>query len=75
METLHIKIVNPKAKKLLKDLADLNLITIGKSLDSKIEFKELLSKLRSSADSASSLDEIILEVEKVRALRYSNKTK
>ena len=75
METLRIKIVNPKAKRLLKDLADLNLITIGKSLDSKIEFKELLSKLRSSADSASSLDEIILEVEKVRALRYANKAK
>lgn len=75
METLRIKIVNPKAKRLLKDLADLNLITIGKSLDSKIEFKELLSKLRSNADSAPSLDEITLEVEKVRALRYANKTK
>lgn len=74
METLRIKIVNPKAKRLLKDLADLNLITIGKSLDSKVEFKELLSKLRSNADSAPSLDEITLEVEKVRALRYANKT-
>ena len=75
METLRIKIVNPKAKRLLKDLADLNLITIGKSLDSKVEFKELLSKLRSNADSAPSLDEITLEVEKVRALRYANKAK
>jgi len=51
-------------------LADLNLITIGKSFDSKVEFKELLSKLRSNADSAPSLDEITLEVEKVRALHY-----
>ena len=75
METLRFKIVNPKAKRLLEDLADLNLITIGKSLDSKVEFKELLSKLRSNADSAPSLDEITLEVEKVRALRYANKTK
>ncbi|MBA4407997.1 MAG: hypothetical protein Q8S54_02765 [Bacteroidota bacterium] len=75
METLRIKIVNPKAKRLLKDLADLNLITIGKSLDSKVEFKELLSKLRSNADSAPSLDEITLEVEKVRASRYANKAK
>lgn len=75
METLRIKILNPKAKRLLKDLADLNLITIGKSLDSKVEFKELLSKLRSNADSAPSLDEITLEVEKVRALRYANRAK
>ncbi|HAQ17990.1 MAG TPA: hypothetical protein DCR40_02005 [Prolixibacteraceae bacterium] len=75
METLPIKIVNPKAKRLLKDLADLNLITICKSLDSKVEFKELLSKLRSNTDSTPSLDEITLEVEKVRALRYANKAK
>ena len=75
METLRIKIVNPKAKRLLKDLADLNLITIGQSFDSKVEFKELLSKLRSNADSAPSIDEITLEVERVRALRYANKAK
>jgi len=75
METLRIEIVNPKAKRLLKDLADLNLITIGKSFDSKVEFKEVLSKLRSKANSAPSLDEITLEVEKARTLRYANKTK
>jgi len=28
METLRIKIVNPKAKRLLNDLADLNLIKV-----------------------------------------------
>lgn len=75
METLRIQIVNPKAKRLLKDLADLNLITIGKSLDLKVELKELLSKLRSNAASAPSIDEITFEVEKVRALRYANKAK
>lgn len=75
METLRIEIVNPKAKRLLKDLADLNLITIGKSFDSKVEFREVLSKLRSNADTAPSLDEITKEVEDVRALRYANKTK
>lgn len=75
METLFIGIINPKAKKLLKDLADLNLITISKSFDTKVEFKELLSKLRSNTDIAPSLDEITREVESVRALRYANKTK
>jgi len=75
METLQIEIINPKAKRLLKDLADLNLITIGKSFDSKVEFKEVLSKLRTNADTAPSLDEITLEVENVRAMRYANGTK
>jgi hypothetical protein len=73
METLRIEIVNPKAKKLLKELANLNLI--GKSFDSKAEFREILSKLRSNSDSAPTLDEITKEVEIVRAMRYANKTK
>jgi hypothetical protein len=75
METLRIEIVNPKAKKLLKELANLNLISIGKSFDSKAEFREILSKLRSNSDSAPTLDEITKEVEIVRAMRYANKTK
>lgn len=75
METLRIEIVNPKAKRLLKDLADLNLITIDKVQDLKVEFKGLLSKLRSNSDTAPSLDEITREVEIVRASRYENKAK
>ncbi len=43
METFRIEIVNPKAKKLLKDLADLNLITMNSVQDLRIEFKQLLS--------------------------------
>jgi hypothetical protein len=72
METLRIEIINPKAKKLLKDLADLNLITIDKMADLRLEFKSLLSKLRS--DSVPSLDEITREVEIVRTSRYEGKT-
>lgn len=75
METLRIEIVNPKAKRLLQDLADLNLISISKSLDSKTDFRELLSKLRSNSDTAPSLDEITMEVENARALRYASKSK
>jgi hypothetical protein len=75
METLRIEIVNPKAKRLLKDLADLNLINIEKTMDSKSEFRGLLSKLRTNSDMAPSLDEITNEVENVRALRYANKSK
>jgi len=73
METLRIEILNPKAKRLLKDMADLNLIAIDKMDDLKLEFKDLLSKLRS--DSVPFLDEIAREVETVRASRYENKTK
>ncbi len=75
METLRIEILNPKAKKLLKDLADLNLISIGKSYDTKAEFKEVLSKLRSNSELAPSLDEITREVEDERASRYTNEAK
>ena len=75
METLRIEIVDPKAKRLLKDLADMNLITIGSSFNPKIEFKALLSKLRSKSDDAPLLDEITKEVESVRAMRYASKTK
>lgn len=75
METLRIEIINPKAKRLLKDLADLNLITINKSVNDTMEFKAVLSKLRSNAKTRPSLDEITQEVEDVRAARYAKKAK
>jgi hypothetical protein len=69
METIRIDIINPKAKSLLKDLADLNLIRIKKE-KVKSEFKELLDRLRINSDEALSLDEIASEVEVVRKTRY-----
>jgi hypothetical protein len=69
METLRIDIINPKAKSLLKGLADLNLIKIKKE-KVKPEFKELLDKMRINADEAPSLDEIATEVNSVRKARY-----
>ena len=75
METLRIEILDPKVKKLLKDLANLNLIKIGKEIEPKVEFQELLSSLRSKSETALSLDEITREVEEVRSLRYATKTK
>jgi len=68
METLRIEILNPKAKKLLYDLADLNLIKINKE-NLKSEFAELLSKMRNTSDDAPSLEEITFEVEAVRKAR------
>ncbi len=69
METVWIDILNPKAKSLLNDLADLNLIRIKKE-KVKSEFKELLVRLRIDADNAPSLDEITTEIEDVRKTRY-----
>ena len=69
METIRVVILNPKAKSLLKDLADLDLIRIKKD-KTKSEFKELLDNLRTNSDDTPSLDEITAEVESVRKVRY-----
>ncbi len=69
METIRIDILNPKAKSLLKNLADLDLIRIKKD-KLKSELKELLDELRINADEVPSLDEITEEVESVRKARY-----
>lgn len=70
MNTVKIDILNPKAEILLKNLADLNLISIKKDSNSS-GFKKVLEKLRAKADLAPSLDEITEEVNKVREKRYS----
>ena len=70
MEILRIEILNPKAKKLLQDLAALNLIRFKNKVDSMTAFNDLLTRLRSQADDPPSLDEITREVEAVRQKRY-----
>ena len=69
MESLRIEILNPKAKSLIKSLADMNLIRIKKD-KGKSEFTELLTKLRKRSNNAPSLEEITKEVESVRKARY-----
>mgnify|MGYP000930159145 FL=1 len=69
MNTMRIDILNPKAARLLKDLADLNLIAIQDT--SKNGFASVLKKLRSKAKSAPTLEEITSEVELVRSKRYA----
>lgn len=58
MEAITIEIVNPKAKQLIKDLADMKLINISKSINRTTDFKKLLTKLRSNSDITPSLEEI-----------------
>jgi len=69
METLQIELLNPKAKGLLKDLADLNLISIRKTSSSAKKFLSLLKKLRKNGSGSLSLEEITKEVEAVRQKR------
>jgi hypothetical protein len=69
MSTVTIDIINPKASKLLKDLADLNLIAIR--TNPKTGFSSVLNRLRAKAKTAPTLDQITKDVELVRAKRYA----
>ncbi len=70
METLKIEILNPKAKSLLKGLADLKLISIKKSKASENYYLKFLERLRKDSATPPSLDEIQKEVKVVRGKRY-----
>jgi hypothetical protein len=73
METLSIDIMNPVAKKIIYELAELKLIVINESPDPQTEFKMLLEKLRSQKDTVPSMKEIQREVDNVRAKRYARR--
>lgn len=72
MTTLQIDIIEPKAAKLLEDLAAMNLISIQTTKQDRL--KSLLTKLRAHSDEIS-MEEITSEVEIVRAERYANRKK
>ena len=71
MESLRIEIVNPKAKRMINSMADLDLIRIKKE-KTKSEFVELLTRLRKNSENAPTLDDITSEVESVRKTRYES---
>ncbi len=69
MESIKIEIINPKAKKLLKDLADMKLISILPQTSLKL----LLNKLRKSKSYTPSIEEISNLVNEERETRYGKK--
>ena len=73
MVTYQVDILNPKADRLLKDLADMNLIAIKQSDNDA--FMAVIERLRSKAEQLDppTLEEISREVETVRAERYARK--
>lgn len=74
MVTYQVDILNPKADKLLKDLADLKLIALSKPSDDP--FMTVVKRLRKKAvKKPPTLEEITKEVESIRSKRYAPKTK
>ena len=69
METVIIDILHPKAKRLLKDLADMDLIRI-KDEGTQTELQAILARLRTKANPEIAINEITAEVESARKERY-----
>jgi len=69
MEALNVQIINPKAKLLLMNMEDMDLIRIN----TKPTLSEMLAKLRRNETKVPSLEEITEEVELVRKKRYNAK--
>ena len=74
MDTVQVDILNPKAGRLLQDLADMNLISI-KDVTSD-SFLKVVAQLRKKAQkNPPTLEQITKEVERVRAKRYAKEKK
>jgi hypothetical protein len=72
MNSVRVEILNPKAKQLLQNLADLKLISIEESNDSV--FVKAVQNIRGRVKGTPpSLEEITKEVEQVRSKRYGKK--
>jgi hypothetical protein len=68
MTVIQIELIDPRARKLLADLAEMNLIKIQELGSVEERFAALLQRLRSSEETFT-LEEITKEVEAVRAIR------
>ena len=69
MEALNVQIINPKAKALLLNLEEMNLIRI----EVKPMLLEILAKLRRNETEVPTSEEITKEVELVRQKQYEAK--
>jgi hypothetical protein len=71
MTTIQVDILNPKAGKLLENLAELKLISIRNASDDD-GFLKLVNKFRAKAkNNPPSLQDITKEVEIIRSKRYA----
>ena len=72
MEILRIEILNPGVKKLLEDLASLNLIRLKGKDSSLTEFRDLIARLRAQEYPSLPSDQITEAVEAIRQKRYGS---
>ncbi|RYY07071.1 MAG: hypothetical protein EOP43_04325 [Sphingobacteriaceae bacterium] len=70
MQTIQVNVLNPKAYKLLQDLAELDLISLGETPVNDL-LKTVHELREKTASHPISLDEITAEVELVRSNRYA----
>lgn len=74
MITYQVNVLNPKATKLLQDLADLDLISLQETATD--DFLNAINVVRKeAATNPPTLEEITEEVELVRAMRYASNKK
>jgi hypothetical protein len=71
MNSVRIDILDPKAKELLKNLEELNLISIKKNR--RTSSLEVVDKIRNKKGPKPTLEEITKEVEELRVERYARK--
>lgn len=72
MLSFQVDLLNPEAEKLLEELAKLNLIRIRPTIDPKAAFQQLIERIRSRTEGASSIteEEIAKEVDIVRTKQH-----
>jgi len=76
METLQVDILNPKARKLLRELADQKLISIREpSYEGLLKIMNKIAERAQNDPNAPTFEEITKEVELVRAQRYAESQK
>ena len=76
METIQVDILNPKARKLLMNLAEQKLISIRKpSYEGLLKIMNEIGESAQNDPNLPTLEEITKEVELVRAQRYAESQK
>ena len=80
LKTMQIEIINPKAERILKELAAVELIRIGKQESFRTRLDRLTQSVKRHQKKQGmsvpmGMDEITREVKKVRAERYAKRKK
>jgi hypothetical protein len=80
LKTLQVEIIHPQAERILKELAAVELIRIGKKESFRTRLDRLTRSVKQHQEKHGkpeplSMDEITTEVKKIRAERYAKRGK